>query len=235
MSSMNPPAWFVTGTDTEIGKTLVTCALLHALGESGVPAAGLKPVAAGGQERRGKIYNEDVVLIGNAASVHLPPQVINPWLLHTPMAPHLAAKREGREIDMAPIAASYTRAMQSANAVVVEGVGGFRVPLSDKFDSADLAQLLAIPVVLVVGMRLGCINHALLTAEAITHRNLHLAGWVANTVDPDMLGLQDNIVALRERLQAPFLGAIPRLARPTPAAAAAYLDFTRMTGWPVHA
>lgn len=231
---MKNVAWCVTGTDTEIGKTLVSCALLHALARAGVPAAGLKPVAAGAFERNGELHNEDVDLLAAASTVKLATEIANPYLLRAPMAPHLAAAREGQFIELSAICAAYTHAAKAASAVVVEGVGGFRVPLSPQFDSADLMQVLALPVLLVVGMRLGCINHALLSAEAIVRRNLTLAGWVANTVDPDMDGLQDNIVALRERLQAPFLGAIPRLSRPNGASAAVYLDFTRLANWPGH-
>jgi dethiobiotin synthetase len=148
------------------------------------------------------------------------------------MAPHLAAAREQRQITLEPMLAAFQQARQSTQALVVEGVGGFCVPLSKTFDTADMAQELALPVVLVVGMRLGCINHALLTAEAISSRNLQLAGWVANTVDPYMAGLQDNIGALRERLDAPFLGAIPRLDIPGARQAAAHLEFKRLAGWP---
>lgn len=232
---MMSAAWFVTGTDTEIGKTLVTCALLHTLAESGIACAGLKPVAAGSREFMGRWQNDDVELIRKSSTVHLPPDVTNSYMLRAEMAPHLAAAREKREIELGPITSAYTRAMQAASAVVVEGVGGFRVPFSDKFDSADLAKMLEIPIVLVVGLRLGCINHALLTVEAITQRNLVVAGWVANTVDGGMRGLEDNVLTLRDRLQAPFLGMIPRLSQPTAAEAARCLDFTRMASWPVHA
>lgn len=228
-------AWFVTGTDTEIGKTLVTCALLHALEKAGIFAAGLKPVSAGSYEFMGRWRNDDVERIRQSATVHLPPEIINPYMLRSEMAPHLAAARERREIELAPITAAYNRAVQKADAVVVEGVGGFRVPFSAKFDSADLAQVLNIPVIMVVGLRLGCLNHALLTAEAITQRNLVLTGWVANTVDAGMAVLEENVQTLRELLPAPYLGMIPRLPQPTAQKAAMCLDFTRMASWPVHA
>lgn len=224
---MNAFSCFVTGTDTEIGKTLVTAALLHLWGTMGVGAAGMKPVAAGAQLRDGQWWNEDVEQIVAAAPVALPRSLINPYLLRTPVAPHVAARLEGVTIEPSRIIDCYTRVSAQSRVVVVEGVGGFRVPLTADYDTADLARDLGLPVVLVVGMRLGCINHALLTAEAIYSRGLHLAGWVANTVDPQMANRDDSIDALLERLSAPLLGVVPWLPQPNAAAAAAHLDIGR--------
>lgn len=218
---------FVTGTDTEIGKTLVTAALLHLWGTMGVGAAGMKPVAAGAQLRDGQWWNEDVEQIVAASPLTLPRSLINPYLLRAPVAPHVAARLEGVTIEPRRIIDCFARVSAQAQVVVVEGVGGFRVPLTADYDTADLARDLGLPVVLVVGMRLGCINHALLTAEAIRSRGLHLAGWVANTVDPKMANPDKSIDALMERLSAPLLGVIPRLSQPTAVAAAAYLDTGR--------
>lgn len=223
---MTPFSCFVTGTDTEIGKTLVSCALLHTLAQAGVRAAGMKPLAAGAELRGGVWHNEDVDAILAASPLKLPPELTTPYLLRTPAAPHLAAALEGVRIAPQRIMNSYDRVQAMADAVVVEGVGGFRVPLTDDYDTADLAQVLALPVVLVVGLRLGCINQALLTAEAIAARGLTLAGWVANTVDAGMLHLQGNIEAIAGRIGAPLLGHIPRLDPPTPAAAAACLNLS---------
>lgn len=223
---------FVTGTDTEIGKTLISSALLHALGRQGVRAAGMKPVAAGAEWRDGAWHNEDADALAAAAPLALPRELTTPYLLRTPAAPHIAAALEGVTIDPAHILDCYARVRQQAQAVVVEGVGGFRVPLTDGFDTADLAQQLALPVILVVGLRLGCISQALLTAEAIAARGLVLAGWVANSVDPAMAHAGDNVAALSARLAAPLLGCVPRLAAPAAAAAAACLDFSRLPGWP---
>lgn len=224
--------YFVTGTDTEIGKTLVSCTLLHALAQAGIRAAAMKPVAAGAELRDGAWHNEDVDLLAAAASVVLPLDLTTPYLLRDAAAPHIAAAQEGVDIDLARIMDCYAHVAAAADAVVVEGVGGFRVPLSARQDTADLAQQLGLPVVLVVGMRLGCLNHALLTADAIAARGLTLAGWVANVVDPGMRYGVDNVVALTERLNAPMLGTIPRLPSPQPSLAAPHLDFSSLPGWP---
>jgi len=228
-------ACFVTGTDTEIGKTVVTSALLHALGAAGVRAAGMKPVAAGCELRDGAWRNEDVDAIAAAAPLKLPLSLTTPYLLQEPAAPHIVARHAGVAIDMEHIAACYRQVANEAEAVVVEGVGGFCVPLSDTTDTADLAQALGLPVILVVGLRLGCINHALLTAQAIAARGLTLAGWVANSVDVGMRFAGDNLEALERRLPAPLLGYLPRFDAIGPALtalAAAHCDFTRLPGWP---
>ena len=219
---------FVTGTDTEIGKTLVSCALLHALAQRGVRAAGMKPVAAGAELRDGVWHNEDVDALAAAAPLQLPQVLTTPYLLRTPAAPHIAAVLDGVTIEPAHILACFGLVRQQAQAVVVEGVGGFRVPLNDGFDTADLARQLALPVVLVVGLRLGCISQALLTAEAIAARGLTLAGWVANTLDPAMPHLAANIEAIAARIGAPLLGQLPRFDQPSAAAAAACLDLSAL-------
>ncbi|MEC4718984.1 dethiobiotin synthase [Noviherbaspirillum sp. CPCC 100848] len=225
-------AYFVTGTDTEIGKTLTTSALLHALARTGVRAAGMKPIAAGTELRDGVPRNEDVDAIAAAANLALPLSLTTPYLLQEPAAPHIAAALEGVRFDIDRILDCYRQVAAAADAVVVEGVGGFRVPLTEDFDTADLAQKLALPVVMVVGLRLGCISHALLTAEAIEARGLRLAGWVANVVDAEMRHQIDNIDTLRMRLPAPLLGVIPRLPAVSASAAAAHLDFSRLPNWP---
>lgn len=225
-------AYFVTGTDTEIGKTLVSAALLHALANSGVRAAGMKPVAAGAVLRNGTMRNDDVDMLAAAASVVVPVEMMAPYILREATAPHVAAQLEGVLLDIGHIQSCYDQVRQMADAVVVEGVGGFRVPLSARFDTADLAQRLKLPVILVVGLRLGCINHALLTADAIAARGLQLAGWVANLVDPQMPHAHASIEALKARLPAPLLGSIPRLPQAVPVAALQYLDFSRLPGWP---
>jgi len=221
---MRPFSCFVAGTDTEIGKTLVSSALLHALGQAGVRAAGMKPVAAGAQRVDGVWHNEDVDLLHAAAPLKLPRELTTPYLLRTPAAPHIAAALEGVAIAPQNILDSYDAVRRQAAAVVVEGVGGFRVPLTDDYDTADLARDLDLPVVLVVGLRLGCISQALLTAEAIAARGLTLAGWVANTVDPAMGHMAGNIEAIAARIGAPLLGHVPRFDHPSAAAAAACLN-----------
>ncbi|RNF31026.1 dethiobiotin synthetase [Massilia aurea] len=225
-------ACFVTGTDTEIGKTLVSSAILHKLVASGVRACGMKPVAAGAELRDGELHNDDADMLIAAGNVHLPASITTPYMLREPAAPHIAAALENVTIESAPIIAAFAEIQAASDAVVVEGVGGFRVPFNDNFDSADLAAQLNLPVILVVGMRLGCISHALLTVEAIVARGLVLAGWVANTADPDMSFEQENIEALAQRIPAPLLGRVPRLHTPTAAAAAEFIDLAGLPGWP---
>ena len=231
-----PPRFtcFVTGTDTEIGKTLVSSAMLHALVESGVRACGMKPVAAGtdlGQD--GAWHNDDCDQLAAAGNVNLPQSITTPFLLKEAAAPHIAAELEGITISPVPILAAYVEINAASDAVVVEGVGGFRVPLNDAFDTADLAEQLALPVVLVVGLRLGCISHALLTVEAILSRGLKLVGWVANETQADMAFADENVAALAQRIAAPLLGRVPRLDQPTAATAAAHIDFTQLPHWPL--
>jgi len=229
-----PPRFscFVTGTDTEIGKTLVSSAMLHALVQAGVRACGMKPVAAGAELRDGKWHNDDCDQLAAAGNVHLPQSITTPFLLKEPAAPHIAAALEGITISPVPILAAYVEINAASDAVVVEGVGGFRVPLNDEFDTADLAEQLSLPVVLVVGLRLGCISHALLTVEAIEARGLTLVGWVANETQADMAFVDENVAALAQRIDAPLLGRVPRLAEPTAQAAAAHIDFTQLPNWP---
>lgn len=225
-------ACFVTGTDTEIGKTLVSAAILHKLVESGQRACGMKPIAAGAELRDGELHNEDADMLAAAGNVHLPQNITTPFMLREPAAPHIAAALEGVTIEAVPILAAYTEILAASDSVVVEGVGGFRVPFNDTFDSADLAAQLNLPVVLVVGMRLGCISHALLTVEAIVARGLVLAGWVANTADPDMRFFDENVEALAARIPAPLLGVVPRLEQATAANAAPFIDLAGLPGWP---
>ncbi|MGZ5885003.1 MAG: dethiobiotin synthase [Burkholderiaceae bacterium] len=225
-------AYFVTGTDTGIGKTLVSSALLHALVQRGVRAAGMKPIAAGTELRDGIWHNDDVDSLAAAANVNLPIELMSPYFLREAAAPHIAAAQENTKIEVAHILSCYNRVCTMADAIVVEGVGGFRVPLSDQEDTADLAQQLGLPVIMVVGLRLGCLNHALLTADAINARGLKLAGWVANVVDLGMQHGLANMEALRARLPAPLLGCVPRLDAPLAAAAAKHLDFSSLPGWP---
>ena len=200
---------FVTGTDTGVGKTRVSAALLQALSAHHTRVVGMKPVAAGTERINGVLANEDVVALRAASTCAVPPELDNPVLLPDPVSPHIAAARAGVKIDIAHLVACHRALTQLADAVVVEGAGGFLVPLSELETGADLAQALALPVVLVVGLRLGCLNHALLTLEAIQARGLTLAGWVANHVDPAMLAQQDNLAFLRQKIQAPLLATVP--------------------------
>lgn len=222
-------AFFVAGTDTEIGKTLASCALLRAFAAQGMSTAAMKPIAAGAEpDAQGTWRNEDAEKLAAAATVAVPPELATPFLLREPAAPHLVARREGVVLDIERVVGGFHDIASLADVTIVEGVGGFRVPLDEDRDTGDLAGALGLPVILVVGMRLGCLSHALLTAEAIAACGLRMAGWIANTVDPDMRLLDANIATLRDRLRrrhgAPLLGTIPRLPTASGDEAAAWID-----------
>jgi dethiobiotin synthetase len=231
-----PFACFVTGTDTDVGKTLISAALLHTLSQQGLRCAGMKPVAAGAEMKKGVWRNSDVDALAQASSVKLPTALTAPYLLKTPASPHIAASQDGVTFSHARIADCYRQIRAQADAIVVEGVGGFRVPLlttmDSRYDTADMAVQFGLPVVLVVGMRLGCLNHALLTADAIAAHQLNLAGWVANTIDPAMPYFAENVAALQTLLPAPLMGVIPYLQNATAVHAAAHLDFSCLPAWP---
>lgn len=204
-------AYFVTGTDTGIGKTLIATALLHKAGESGLTTLGLKPVAAGGIDKAGEFVNEDAWQLKELSSSQPAYADVNPVALRAGIAPHIAAVQENRKLDIAELA-RHCRDLASTNEFsVVEGAGGWCVPLTEHETMVDLAVAIGFPVILVVGVRLGCINHTLLSVAAIEASGLSLAGWVANQVDPDMPAVDENIQTLRERLAAPLLGRIPYL------------------------
>jgi len=207
---------FVTGTDTEVGKTVVACGLLAAFAASGKKAVGMKPIACGGEPRAEVIVNDDVERLLAAGNVNAPRADVNPYCFAPPIAPHIAARQAGVTIEIGRIERSFDALARLADVVVVEGVGGFQVPLGPGVDTAQLAVRLALPVVLVIGMRLGCLNHGLLTADAVRRRGLELVGWVANHVDPDMAVAEDNVQALDERIGAPRIGRISFLGDPDP-------------------
>jgi dethiobiotin synthetase len=215
---------FVTGTDTGVGKTLVAAALLRGLARTGARAVGMKPVAAGGLVMTPDgLVNEDVVALRAASSIDAPLAAVNPYVFEAPIAPHIGAARAGVEIDLDVIRDAHAALAGRAEAVVVEGAGGFLVPLSGTLNFADVAVALGLPVVLVVGMRLGCLNHALLTREAVLSRGLRLAGWVANRIDPDMAAFDENLATLTARLPAPRLAVLPTLS--TSAASSLAIDW----------
>ena len=214
-------SYFITGTDTGVGKTLISSALLHGFAAQGKRVAGFKPVAAGCDADG---YNDDAKVLHLASSLSLTYRQVNPYCLRDAIAPHIAARNEGVSINFPRILAVYRELAGQADEVIVEGVGGFTVPLNDTQSSADLARDLALPVIMVVGMRLGCLNHALLTVRAIADYGLKCAGWVANVLDEEMPALQENIEALRERITAPLLGVVPYMAKPVSEAAEQHLD-----------
>jgi len=219
-----PRALYVTGTDTGVGKTVASTALLHALRRRGLRAVGMKPLASGCDRVDGAWRNEDALAL-QAASDPMPRyQDLNPYALPLPLAPELAARDAGVEIESGVIAAAFARLSASADAVVVEGVGGWAAPLSARLDQAQVVRALRLEVVMVVGMRLGCINHARLTARAIAADGARLVGWIASHVDPEMARQDENIELLRGRLPAPCWGRLPHRSRPNARAMADHLD-----------
>jgi dethiobiotin synthetase len=203
---------FVVGTDTGVGKTRVACALVRALRRSGIRVAGMKPIAAGIDD--GMNMNADVAVLAEADGLDVPLRIHNPYGFAPPIAPHLAARERGMMIDLAVIASAFAALSQSAEAIVVEGAGGARVPLAPGVDMLDIPRTLRVPVLLVVGVRLGCLNHALLTADAIATRGLTLAGWVANRIEPRMLRADENVGELARLLPAPCIADVAWDATP---------------------
>ena len=215
---------FVSGTDTGVGKTCASAALLHGLRARGLRASGMKPVASGCRATPGGLRNEDAQAL-LAASDPVPAYAdCNPFALAEPIAPHIAARLAGVVIDVPDVSAAFLRVAHGADRVVVEGVGGWAVPLSEQAMQADLVRALDLPVVLVVGLRLGCINHALLAARAIVADGCVLAGWIANHVDPAMPFAEANLHALQSRIDAPLLGVIEHAPAFDARAAAGMLD-----------
>ncbi len=201
--------YFITGTDTRIGKTRDTIGLLRAFARAGKKTVGMKPVASGAQMMPDGQRNEDALAIQSAASEQRAYGLVNPYCFAPPVAPHIAALEVGVEIGLDPIRAAYTELCKGADTVLVEGVGGWQVPLSPALELPDLARELELPVILVVGMRLGCLNHALLTARALNADGLELAGWVANDIDPAFERPEANIATLEAELYAPLLARLP--------------------------
>ncbi|MDH4258678.1 MAG: dethiobiotin synthase [Gammaproteobacteria bacterium] len=221
-------SFFVTGTDTGVGKTLVTAALLRRLRESGVTVAGMKPVAAGaiaGPEGRA---NKDALLLQSESSLRHPYAIVNPWLFEPAIAPHIAAAEAGIVIDTNRIVDAHDVLRASAEVVLAEGAGGFLVPLDARRSFADLPGLLGMEVLLVVGLRLGCLNHALLTTAAIAARGYRLAGWIGNCIDAAFARQDANIATLTGMIVAPCLGIVPWLPNPGVAEAAAALPAAAM-------
>jgi len=216
--------FFVTGTDTEIGKTAVTAGLAHAFVQAGKRVAALKPISAGQDFVDGHWLNDDVERLRAAGNMGLSSEQVGAVQLRTATAPHIAARIDNEVIAREPVLRALRWVSGRADVALVEGVGGFRVPLNDSWDTADLAVDLALPVILVVGLRLGCINHALLTAEAIRARGLKLAAWVANTVDEHQPHVTDNLQSLQSGLKAPCVGHVPRLAHADHATMARHLS-----------
>jgi dethiobiotin synthetase len=204
-----PAAWFITGTDTGVGKTLVAVALTRALVSRGIRTAVMKPVAAGAIDTPEGPRNDDALELLGASNVAASYADVNPWLLSTAASPHLAARSDGVTIRPETIVASHGRLAAMSDALVMEGAGGWLAPISATATMADIAEKLALPVILVVGMRLGCLNHALLTREAIRARGLPFRGWIANKLAVEMPLVTANIETLSSRLGVPPLAVVP--------------------------
>lgn len=201
--------YFITGTDTEVGKTWCTVGLMAALQQQGKTVVAMKPVASGCERTAEGLRNDDALRLQAQASIELPYESANPYAFEPAIAPHLAAAQNGITIRLDAIVDAFQRLQGKADVTLVEGVGGWQVPLNETENVADLAHALGLPVILVVGLRLGCINHALLTAESIRASGCTLAGWIANGVDPAMAEQQNNIASIQQRIAAPLLGVVP--------------------------
>ena len=205
------PGYFITGTDTGIGKTIVSTLLIQHFIAQGEKVIGMKPIASGAQIVDGRLQNEDARALLTASNVAVSYELINPYCFAPAIAPHIAAAKSQTIISFAHILDCYAQLSAQAERIIIEGVGGWRVPLDDQHDVADLALQFNVPVILVVGMRLGCLNHAVLSAEAILAKGCNLIGWVANCVDPEMPAFEDNLASLRLRITRPLLAVIPHL------------------------
>lgn len=220
-------AYFITGTDTEIGKTTIAAGLLHSARLAGLSTAAAKPVASGCERSAEGLRNSDALALLGESSLPLTYEQVNPFAFEPAIAPHLAARETGVKLSVAALAGPVRSVLElGADFSVVEGAGGWRVPLAGEESLSDLAIALGLPVILVVGVRLGCINHAVLSAEAIQRDGLQLAGWVANIVNPQTSRLEENLATLAERLPAPCIGRVPHLSPATPVAVAAHLDLS---------
>lgn len=220
-------AFFVTGTDTDVGKTTIAAGLLRAARLAGLSTAAVKPLASGCEPSAEGLRNSDALALLAECSLPLSYAQVNPFAFAPAIAPHLAAREAGVKLEVVALASAVQAVLdQRADFTLVEGAGGWRVPLGDQATLADLPITLDLPVILVVGVRLGCINHAVLTAEAIARDGLRLAGWVANVIDPQTSRLEDNLRTLTERLTAPCLGQVPRLEQVSAAAVARYIDLS---------
>jgi dethiobiotin synthetase len=225
---MSKQTFFVTGTDTDVGKTQIAAALIHLANTQGMSTIGLKPVAAGCEKTALGLRNQDALLLQSVASVKLPYEQINPIAFADPVSPHIAAQKEKRILSADRLAGFCRSAFRMADFTLIEGAGGWRVPINPSQTMADLVRLMQLPVILVVGMRLGCLNHALLTVEAIRQDGLPFVAWVANCVDANMCALDENIQTLQQRISVPCLGVVPFMDQPTPEKVALYLSLPNL-------
>jgi dethiobiotin synthetase len=222
------PAVFITGTDTGSGKTLVTLGLMHALQERGLRVNGMKPVAAGTSEINGVMVNEDAEQIRQQATKLLAYDVVNPFLFEHPIAPHIAARHALRSITIDLVRVALARIIKQSDLVVVEGAGGWLVPMNDKQDVADIASNMNLPVILVVGLKLGCINHARLSMQAIQEKGCRVIGWIGSQIDREMMNVDDNIETLKQYLPVQCLGIVPWLEKVDAKTVAGFIDSEKL-------
>lgn len=216
--------FFITGTDTDVGKTTIALGLMAALQQQGLKVAAMKPVAAGCDRTPQGLRNADAVLLRQQASIELPYDVVNPYAFEAAIAPHLAAQQSTIAMDIDSVVQAFQQISAQADVVIVEGAGGWLVPFTEQLTMADVALALDLPVITVVGLRLGCISHALLTAESIQAHGLDPKAWVANTLSADMPFQQENIETLTQRLPGRRLGVVPFKHQATADSVAAHLD-----------
>lgn len=224
-----PHGIFVTGTDTGVGKTRVAAALCHALAAAGRRVAGMKPLASGCEFTPKGLRNEDAMALMAAMNVRASYAEVNPYAFEPPIAPHIAAREAGQPIEIEVLDRAFQRLRLRSDLVIVEGAGGWLVPLDDATATfADLAVHWRLPVILVIGLRLGCINHALLTVEAIERRGLPIYGWIGNSVDAQFSRCDDNVATLRQRIRAPCVGLLPHAPGASASAVSHQIDITAL-------
>lgn len=224
---MKPLAFFITGTDTEIGKTTIATALLFQAQQHGLSTLASKPIASGCELTALGLRNQDALLLQQQCSIRIPYPILNPYAFEPPIAPHIAAAQVQQRLNVQELQQAIEPVLQKqADLTLIEGAGGWHVPLNDEQRLSDLALTLNLPIIVVVGIRLGCINHALLTIESIQNSGLPIAGWVANQCQPATPAHLDNVAYLHQQIARPMLGVVPYLAQPTPALVSSYLDLT---------
>ncbi len=221
-------AFFVTGTDTGSGKTLASIMLMRAFKTAGQPVYGMKPVASGCMLTSAGLVSEDALQLIDNSSSRLPYALVNPVALASPCSPNIAAKLEGREVNTGQVLDAYQQLAKQEGVVIVEGIGGWRTPVFGQSGMGIIIKQMELPVVLVVGLRLGCISHALLTHESLKNENIEIAGWIANQVDPDYMYIDETVACLQDVLDCNLLGLIPYLDDPGLSKTGSYLNITTL-------